>query len=318
MKNSSATTIHAIEVKNISKSFENKNLAVDNLSFTVKTGETYALLGPNGAGKSTTISILTSINDSTSGDAFVNGYNVKINPEKVRSCIGVTFQEMIIDEELTGYQVLDYHGKLYGMKDPERKEKIFFLLELVDLKKDMNRKCKEYSGGMKRRLELIRSLVTDPHILFLDEPTLGLDPMGRTKIWEYIKALKNENKITILLTTHYLDEAHQLADRIGIINKGTLVKEGVPNQMIDELGKDVIKISGNGYTEPLKNKLTSLPFTQSFEYNKNIIQLGLESSSKHLAEVVTLVTENNFTIEEVTVSKPDLGAVFLKYTGELI
>jgi ABC-2 type transport system ATP-binding protein len=318
MKNSSETIRNAIEVKNISKSFENKKLAVDNLSFTVKTGETYALLGPNGAGKSTTISILTTINESTSGDAFVNGYNVKINPEKVRSCIGVTFQEMIIDEELTGYQVLDYHGKLYGMKAPERNDKISFLLELVDLKKDMNRKCKEYSGGMKRRLELIRSLVTEPHILFLDEPTLGLDPMGRTKVWEYIKTLKNKNKITILLTTHYLDEAHQLADRIGIINKGTLVKEGVPNRMIDELGKDVIKILGNGYTETLKDKLISLPFIQSFEYNKNIIQIGLASSAKHLAEVVTLVTENNFTIEEVTVSKPDLGAVFLKYTGELI
>ncbi len=318
MKNNSETIRNAIEVQKISKSYENKNLAVANLSFAVKTGETYALLGPNGAGKSTTISILTTINDSTSGEAFVNGYNVKTNPENVRSCIGVTFQEMIIDEELTGYQVLDYHGKFYGMKDSERKDKINFLLELVNLNNDKNRKCKEYSGGMKRRLELIRSLVTEPQILFLDEPTLGLDPVGRASIWEYITTLKKDKNITILLTTHYLDEAYQLADRIGIINKGSLVAEGIPDQMINELGKDVVTISGSGFADTLKNKLTALPFIQSFKYSNNIMQLGLESSSKHLAELVSMVTENNFSIEDVSVSKPDLGAVFLKYTGELI
>jgi len=312
----SESSVYDIELKNVSKSYAGKTKAVDNLSFTVEKGSTYALLGPNGAGKSTTISILTAITSCTSGTAWVNGYDVAKDPKRVRSSIGVTFQELIIDEELSGYQVLDYHARLYGFKKSERKKKIITMLELVDLRNDMHRKCKEYSGGMKRKLELVRSLLTEPEVLFLDEPTLGLDPIGRAKIWDYITVLKEKNNTTILLTTHYLDEAHKLADTVGILNEGHLAVEGTANRLIDELGSDIVTLKGSGYTGQLEKDIITLPYCQSITRNDNTIQIGIESSSKHLAEVVTIATKNNYKINDISVSKPDLGAVFLKYTGQ--
>jgi ABC-2 type transport system ATP-binding protein len=308
----------AIEIKQISKHFNKDIVAVDNLSLTIPGNTIYALLGPNGAGKTTTISILTTLAMPSKGTARINGYNVVNDAANVRKLIGVTFQELSLDDALTGKQVLDYHGRLYGLKVETRRKRIEELLTLVELSDAANRRCKDYSGGMKRRLELVRALMMRPEVLFLDEPTLGLDPQGRAKIWKYIRNLKKQTKMTLLLTTHYLDEAQQLADRVGIMDKGKLVADGTPTDMIEELGVDTISISGKGNSKNIKEKLAMRDYVQSFTEVDNGFLLGLISSSKHLAEVVTVTNSAGFVIEDISVSKPDLGAVFFKYTGHAL
>ncbi|MFC2057287.1 ATP-binding cassette domain-containing protein, partial [Chloroflexota bacterium] len=184
------------------------------------------LLGPNGAGKTTTISVLTTLIEPTAGSASVAGFNVVRQAGEVRKRIGVTFQEMVLDDDLTGRQALEYHGKLYNLKTKQRRDKMAELLRLVELEEASDRKIKTYSGGMKRRLELARGLMTSPEVLFLDEPTTGLDPQNRANIWDYIKNLKEQSGLTLLLTTHYMDEAEALADQVSIIDHGHIVVEG--------------------------------------------------------------------------------------------
>jgi len=305
----------AVEVAELTKVYTGDVRALDRLTLSVDTGTTYALLGPNGAGKTTTISILTTLISPTDGLARINGVDVVRDEKKVRRDIGVTFQEMILDDALTGRQVLTYHGRLYRMSRGDCTSRAKQLLELVDLGDAADRKCKTYSGGMKRRLELARALMTVPKVLFLDEPTLGLDPTGRAQIWEYIRSLVMDTGLTVLLTTHYLDEAHRLADRVGILDQGRLVAEGAPDQLIDELGADTIVLRGSGSTEYLREKLQSLQFVQAVSVVDDGLLIGVESSSRHLADVVSQASGSTFSIEDVSVSKPDLGAVFAKYTG---
>ena len=244
-------TAPAIETRGLCKTFKNDIRAVQSLDMVVSRGATYALLGPNGAGKTTTISILTTLAEPTSGKARINGRDVVTDAARVRRDIGVTFQEMVLDDVLTGRQVLDYHGRLYGLPTSERRKRADELLALAELSDAAGRKCKEYSGGMKRRLELARALMTVPRVLFLDEPTLGLDPQGRTRIWDYIRELKQRAELTVLLTTHYLDEAEHLADRVAIMDHGRLVAEGTPATLIDELGADTIRVLGRGAADKL-------------------------------------------------------------------
>jgi ABC-2 type transport system ATP-binding protein len=234
---------------------------------------------------------------------------------RVRRDIGVTFQEMVLDDALTGRQVLDYHGRLYGLSASERRQRADELLVLAELSDAANRRSKEYSGGMKRRLELARALMTVPRVLFLDEPTLGLDPQGRARIWDYIRDLKKRTELTVLLTTHYLDEAQQLADRVGIMDHGRLVAEGAPTELIDELGADTIRVLGSGAAGDLDQLFAATDFVQSFSRVDGGFLLGVESSSRHLAEVVTVASMAGFVIEDVSIAKPDLGAVFFKHTG---
>ncbi len=238
--------VPAVEATQLGKTFGDDIRAVDSLDLLVARNTTYALLGPNGAGKTTTISILTTLVEPTAGSARINGLDVVREAAKGRRENGVTFQEMVLDDALTGRQVLDYHGRLYGMPASERRARGDELLELVELSDAANRRSKDYSGGMKRRLELARALMTVPRVLFLDEPTLGLDPQGRAKIWDYIRDLKQRTELTVLLTTHYLDEAQQLADRVGIMDHGRLVVEGAPATLIDALGADTIRVLGIG------------------------------------------------------------------------
>jgi ABC-2 type transport system ATP-binding protein len=307
----------AINIKQLSKHFNNV-VAVDNLSLKISHNTTYALLGPNGAGKTTTISILTTLARPTNGTALIDGFDVVTEAAKVRSLIGVTFQELILDDALTGRQILDYHGKLYGLNAKIRRKRIEELLALVELSDASNRKCKVYSGGMKRRLELVRALMTEPSVLFLDEPTLGLDPKGRASVWEYIRKLKQKTNMTLLLTTHYLEEAERLADKVGIMDKGKLVVEGKPSDLIEELGADTICILGKDHSKDIKKELSSFDYIQSFSRVNNGILLGVKSSSKHLAEIITVISKIGFIIEDISVSKPDLGAVFFKYTGHAL
>ena len=210
----------AIKTKNLTKQFDTDVLAVDNIELSVLNNTIYALLGPNGAGKTTTISMLTTLIEPTSGSAQITGLDVVENASQVRQQIGVTFQEIVLDPDLTGRESLDFHARLYRIEKTERLARIDELLKLVELEEAADRRSKTYSGGMKRRLELARGLITKPRVLFLDEPTQGLDPQNRENIWEYIRTLKANTDTTLLLTTHYMDEAESLADRVGIMDHG--------------------------------------------------------------------------------------------------
>ncbi|MFX1389052.1 MAG: ATP-binding cassette domain-containing protein [Promethearchaeota archaeon] len=233
-----------IEVKNLTKIYDEGNvLAVNDISFGIKTGEIFALLGPNGAGKTTTISILATLLSSTKGKAVVNSYNVNIDPDKVRKSIGIVFQEPSLDGEMKAWENLELHAILYGMSKKERYQKIKEVLKLVDLEDRADTFVKNYSGGMKRRLEIARGLLHKPKVLFLDEPTLGLDPQTRRKIWDKIKELnKGNSKMTILITTHYMDEADELADRICIMDHGKIIAMDTSENLKKQLSGDVIDI----------------------------------------------------------------------------
>ena len=233
-----------IEVKNLTKIYEDGNvLAVDDISFNIKKGEILALLGPNGAGKTTTISMLATLLTPTVGEARVNNYDVKKDPDKVRKNIGIVFQEPSLDGEMKGWENLELHAVLYGMPKKERQAKIKEVLKLVDLEYKANTLVKNYSGGMKRRLEIARGLIHEPKILFLDEPTLGLDPQTRRKIWEKIKELnEGDLNISILITTHYMDEADELADRICIMDHGKIIAMDTSENLKKKLSGDVIDI----------------------------------------------------------------------------
>jgi len=305
----------AIETRGLVKRFAEDIVAVDRVDLSVPTNTVYALLGPNGAGKTTTISILTTLIKSTNGSAKTAGFDVVTQADEVRRRIGVTFQEMVLDEELTGRQVLDYHGRLYGQSKVQRKAKIAELLALVELEEAADRRCSTYSGGMKRRLELARGLMTNPEVLFLDEPTLGLDPQNRASIWAYIRDLKEKQGLTLLLTTHYMEEAEEMADTVGIIDHGKIVAEGTPRDLIDQMGADTIRVTGSGGETSFTEKLRSLEFVQTVHTGDGVIQIGVDSGNHRLAEVVTLANENSYTISDISVTKPSLGDVFLKYTG---
>jgi ABC-2 type transport system ATP-binding protein len=231
-----------VEVKNLTKIYEEgKVLAVDNISFFIKKGEIFALLGPNGAGKTTTISILATLRPPTNGNAMVNSFDIEKDSRKVRESIGIVFQEPSLDSDMKGWENLELHAILYGMPKKERRAKITEVLKLVDLEDRASMYVKNYSGGMKRRLEIARGLMHRPEVLFLDEPTLGLDPQTRHKIWEKIKEL-NQLGITILLTTHYMEEADELADRICIMDHGKIIALDTSENLKKKLAGDVIDI----------------------------------------------------------------------------
>ncbi len=305
----------AIEARGLVKRYNEKVLAVDRVDLSIPVNTIYALLGPNGAGKTTTISMLTTLLEPTAGSAKVAGLDVVRQAGKVRQRIGVTFQEMVLDDELTGRKVLDFHGRLYGQSKVERQTRSAELLALVELEDAADRQARTYSGGMKRRLELARALMTTPEVLFLDEPTLGLDPQTRARIWEYIRNLKEQDGLTVLMTTHYMDEAEALADQVGIIDLGRLMVEGTPRELIDQMGADTIRIVGQGDRDGFVEKVQALPFVQTVTVGDEVIQIGVDSGSRRLVEVVSLATGNGFTVEDISVAQPSLGDVFLKYTG---
>ena len=305
----------AIEARGLVKRYNEDVLAVDGVDLSIPANTIYALLGPNGAGKTTMISMLTTLLEPTAGTAKVGGLDVVREAPHVRRNIGVTFQEMVLDNELTGRQVMDYHGRLYRLSATDRHARIAELLALVELEEAADRQAKTYSAGMKRRLELARALMTTPEVLFLDEPTLGLDPQTRTRSWDYLGDLKDQAGLTVLLTTHYMDEAEALADTVGIIDLGKLVAEGSPRDLIDQMGADTIRVVGQGDRDGFAKNVRDLPYVQTVSVGDEVIQIGVDSGSRRLVEIISLATGNGFTVEDISVSKPSLGDVFLKYTG---
>lgn len=305
----------AVQARGLVKVYEGDVLAVDGIELTISSNTIYAMLGPNGAGKTTTFSMLTTLLEPTDGSASVLGCDVVRQANEVRKAIGVTFQETVLDQELNGRQALDFHGRLYGMSKEERRARIGDLLPLVELEEAADRPISTYSGGMKRRLELIRGLMTRPRVLFLDEPTLGLDPQSRARIGEYIRDLKEQQGLTVLLTTHYMDEAEQLADTVGIIDHGVILVEGTPQELVEQMGADVIIIQGEGDSQGFIGRVNALPYTEQVTSADEMIQIGVGSGSRRLVEIVSLANESGFHIVDVSVSKPSLGDVFLKFTG---
>jgi len=305
----------AISTNGLTKRYAEDVLAVDRLNLSIQTNIIYALLGPNGAGKTTMISMLTTLIEPTSGNAQINGLDVVQQADQVRQRIGVTFQEIVLDPDLTGRESLDFHARLYGIGKSERLAKIDELLNLVELEGAADRRTNTYSGGMKRRLELARGLITNPDVLFLDEPTQGLDPQNRANIWEYIRTLKENTDMTLLLTTHYMDEAEVLADQVGILDHGKIVVEGSPRELINQMGADNVQIMGKGIQDAFSDYAKVLPYVESFNASDGIIQIGVDSGNRRLVEIVETANKSGFEIEDISVSKPSLGDVFLKYTG---
>jgi len=219
-----------IDVKNLTKKFK-KFTAVDNISFNVQKGEIFAFLGPNGAGKSTTIKMLTTLLRPTSGELRINGADPTKEQSLARKSFGIVFQDPSLDDELTAYENMEFHGVLYGVSKKIRKQRITELLKYVELWDRKDDLVKHFSGGMKRRLEIARGLIHHPKILFLDEPTLGLDPQTRNHIWSYIKNLNKEEKMTVFFTTHYMDEADKIADNVAVIDRGKIIAQGSPEEL---------------------------------------------------------------------------------------
>jgi len=304
----------AIQIENLTKTF-NKLIAVDNISLSINSGEVFGLLGPNGAGKTTTIAMLSTTLKPTSGHASVNGFDILKNEDDVRKSIGIVFQDQSLDEELTAYENMDFHGRLYRVPKKVRQTKIIELLKLVelDLKKDLL--VKTFSGGMRRRLEIARGLLHEPKILFLDEPTLGLDPQTRNSLWEYIQKLNTEKGITIILTTHYMDEADRLCGRVAIIDKGKIVALDTPEKLKEEIGGEVITIK-SPERDRLYSKLNELPWVNRAEHHDDSVTINLENAEKHVVDIVNLASSNGIAIGSISVHKPTLEDVFLHFTGK--
>ncbi len=253
---------NAIIVENLSKKFGDFT-AVDEISFTVKQGEIIAFLGPNGAGKTTTIKMLTTLLQPTSGTILINGFDPVKEQHEVRRSFGIVFQDPSLDEELTAYENLEFHGVFYHVAKEKRKERIEYLLKFVELWDRKDEPVKNFSGGMKRRLEIARGLIHHPKILFLDEPTLGLDPQTRNHLWEYIRKLNTEEKMTVFFTTHYMEEAEKIADRIAIIDHGKIMTQGTTAVLKKETGtatleEAFLKLTGHSVREESASAMDGL------------------------------------------------------------
>lgn len=289
-----------------------KLVAVDNLSLNIKQNEVFGLLGPNGAGKTTVIHMLATLLAPTSGSATVNGFDILADPEKVRSSIGIVFQVPSSDDLLTGYENLKLHALLYGVAPDIREKRISDALDLVGLTERKNDQVKKYSGGMRRRLEIARGLIHNPKVLFLDEPTLGLDPSSRETMWKYIKNLVKEEKLTIILTTHYMEEADTLCNRIAIIDKGKIIALDTPTKLKSMIGGDIVKLKlkTEGYNI---GNLNDLSFVRKIDYVEGYVLLSVDDAKKNIPEILKHVE-----VESVESTSPTLNDVFLTLTGRSI
>ncbi|MBU1255705.1 ATP-binding cassette domain-containing protein [Patescibacteria group bacterium] len=303
--------MNIIEVKNLTKEF-NGLTAVDQVSFNVKKGEIFGFLGPNGAGKSTVINMLSTLLAPTKGEALVNNFNILSQKNDVRKSIGLVFQDSSLDDRLTAEENLRFHAKLYQVPMADYKRRMEEVLKLVDLwdrKKDI---IKIFSGGMKRRLEIARGLIHYPKMLFLDEPTLGLDPQTRNHLWEYILKLKKEQQMTIFMTTHYMNEA-EYCDRIGIIDYGKIVVLDTPANLKKQVGGDIISMKGQD-NQSLKKELVKR-YKREVKEENGFLQLEVENGEEFMPR---LFNELDNKIDSIELRKPTLDDVFLSLTGRTI
>ncbi len=310
----------AIITKDLTKKFGSLT-AVDRINIKIRKGEIFGLLGPNGAGKTTTIHMLATILKPSYGTAIVAGHDILKEPNKVREKIGIVFQDMTIDRHLTGYENMWIHGRLYGLRGHELHERIKELLEFVGLWEWKDIEVRKYSGGMIRRLEIARSLLHHPEILFLDEPTLGLDPQTRVHVWDYIMQIRKEKNMTILLTTHYMDEAEKLCDHVAIIDHGKIIAEGTPNELKTIVGNDVICIKVRCSPDKIQifvEKLEATLDSTFVRFAMGRITLGVKNAPQVIPVIFEIARRMNIRILRLEYSRPTLDDVFLKLTGRRI
>lgn len=302
-----------IEVKDLEYSY-NGFKAVDGVCFFVREGEIFSFLGPNGAGKSTVINILTTLLPMQKGSVTIAGFDLAREPQQVRRSIGIVFQDETLDRDLTVRETLELHGRIYSLPGPERRERIEEIIQLVELEDKRDVRTRYLSGGMKRRLEIGRGLMTRPRVLFLDEPTIGLDTQTRRRMWEYIKKV-NESGTTIFLTTHYMDEADGVSDWIDILDRGKIIASGEPARLKDALGRDMIYLdtSDNAKAERL---LSGLKAVRSVKSGTAGIAVTINSDgTRCLPHIMSLLVSQGLDIVSVNLKKPTLDDVFVHYTG---
>ena len=314
----------AIQVDNLVKTYPDGTEAVKGITFNVEDGEFYGFLGPNGAGKSTTIKILTTLLRKTSGSASVAGLDIQHDAQKVRKVIGVQMQDTVIDEDLTGRENLMLQGHLQQMKGEELKDRVNELLKIVDLVEAADKRSAYYSGGMKKRLDLASTLVHRPKILFLDEPTTGLDPQSRATVWDYLKKL-NQTGMTILITTQYLEEVDRLCRRLAILDHGEIVAHGTPSELKSEIGADRVTLgfeNGNPGTATTKDRakqvLSDLSgIGETVDSDEGIVVYA-KNGGFLVPEIVRAFDGAGIKLSSIGVSSPTLDDVFLKHTGRRI
>jgi ABC-2 type transport system ATP-binding protein len=306
----------AIETFKLTKKF-NRLIAVDKININIEKGEVFGLLGPNGAGKTTTISMLCTILKPTSGTAKVNGFDIVSQATQVRKSIGIVFQDPSVDDRLTARENLYMHANLYDVPQSEQKSRIDKVLKLVELEDRADDILRTYSSGMRRRLEIARGLTHYPHILFLDEPTIGLDPQTREHIWEYIEELKKAHDITIVLTTHYMDEADRLSDRVAIIDYGKIVTLDTPANLKETLEGDLITVKTQNAEELQSIVSAKITVQKSYVINKTV-EFTVRDGKTLMPRIVEIATQNNIYIDSISLREPNLQDVFLHYTGRAI
>jgi len=307
--------MNAIEVENLTKRFGDFT-AVDALNFTVERGEVFGLLGPNGAGKSTLIRMLTTLVPPTSGSARVNGFDIVRSANDVRQSIGVIPQAMTSDLDLSAQENMSIFAKLYGIPRERRLRTIKQLLKDVDLEKWADKPVKMFSGGMRRRLEIARGLVHEPRLFFLDEPTTGLDPVSRVSVWEMLTRLKAQRDLTILVTTHYMDEADKLCDRIAIVDHGKLVALDSPLKLKASIpGKNILEVSFSGAPPNWMETLRSLPDVVDVKSEENVYRISSHNGPRTTVALMEAARDASATINSLSVQSTTLDDVFVHYTG---
>ena len=309
--------MNAIEVNSLTKEFDSFK-AVDNISFNVEEGEIFGFLGPNGAGKSTTMMILTTLLKPTSGEALVGGYNVVSDAKKVREKIGFVQQEISVDEFLTGRENLYLHARINQIPNNLIKSRIDDVLELVELGEKQDKAALTYSGGMRKRLDIANGLLSRPSVLFLDEPTVGLDIQTRRKIWQYIRKIRKEFGMTIFISTHYMEEADNLCDRIGIIDFGKIQIIDTPKSMKSVIGNEIISfnlIDGKASQDILIDQINKIEFVKEVKNKQGLITVFSTKSNEVIPKIFQASTNLEMRINSLTLKQPTLDDVFISYTG---
>jgi len=309
--------LHAIEVNSLIKKFGDFK-AVDNISVQVEEGEIFGFLGPNGAGKSTTMMILTTLLKPTSGNVFVGGYDVMLNAKKVREKIGYVQQEISVDEFLTGRENLYLHARINQIPSNLIKSRIDDVLELVELGEKKDQAALTYSGGMRKRLDIANGLLSRPSVLFLDEPTVGLDIQTRRKIWGYIKKIREDFGMTIFISTHYMEEADKLCDRIGIIDHGKIQVVDTPKSMKSAIGNEIISfnlVDGKANQDALIEQINKIEFVKEVKIKQDLITVFSTKSNEVIPKIFQESINLEMRIRSLTLKQPTLDDVFISYTG---
>lgn len=306
----------ALVVKGLTKVFNKNLVAVDHVDFAVKEGEIFGFLGPNGAGKTTTIHMLTTVMKPQEGSAVVCGHDISKEPNEVRNCIGVVPQEYTADEDLTGLENILLCADLYGIPREVSKKRAEELLELVELTKFKGKQVQTYSGGMRRRLELACGLINRPHVFFLDEPTLGLDVQTRTATWNYIRLLKKEYGMTIFMTTHYLEEADMLCERVAIIDHGKIIALGAPEELKEKIGGDIMTLSIQDANSDISRVIQKVPRVKEVKKQDGTYRIKVEDGEETAPVIIDSIRAEGHKVTRLSLTKPTLDEVYLEYTGK--